>query len=110
VDATQPVEIPDTPKCEIPVYEPEITEELPKRFIADQIPQPIPDDREEITAQDKVILIIEDDTAFAKILLDYARKKEYKGVVAVRGDVGVEMAQHYKPLAILLDIQLPVMD
>ncbi len=110
VDATKPVEIPDTSQSEKPVYQPEITEELPKRFIADQIPQPIPDDREEITAQDKVILIIEDDTAFAKILLDYARKKDYKGVVAVRGDVGLEMAQHYKPLAILLDIQLPVMD
>ncbi|MBF5026591.1 response regulator [Planobacterium oryzisoli] len=79
-------------------------------FVTEYIPQPVEDDRDHITAGDKVILIVEDDTAFAKILLNYAREKQYKGLVAVRGDLGVEMAHHYKPLAILLDIQLPVMD
>ncbi|QOW08971.1 response regulator [Kaistella flava (ex Peng et al. 2021)] len=82
----------------------------PERFIADHIPQPIPDDRENIVAGDKVILIIEDDTAFAKILMDFSRTKNYKVIAAVRGDVGIELAQHFKPLAILLDIQLPIMD
>ncbi len=84
--------------------------EQPERYIASHIPQPIEDDRENIHSGDKVILIIEDDTPFAKILLDYARSKNYKGIVAVRGDAGLDMAQLYKPLAILLDIQLPVMD
>src|SRR5690606_27249437 len=84
--------------------------EQPERYIASHIPQPIEDDRENINSGDKVILIIEDDTPFAKILLDYARSKNYKGIVAVRGDAGLEMAQLYQPLAILLDIQLPVMD
>ena len=82
----------------------------PERYIADRIPQAIPDDRENIVEGDKVILIIEDDTAFAKILMDFSRTKNYKVIAAVRGDVGIEMAQHYKPLAILLDIQLPIMD
>lgn len=92
----------------------EVTEETdseqPERYIASHIPQPIEDDRDDIKAGDKIILIIEDDTPFAKILLDYARSKGYKGIAAVRGDAGLEMAQLYKPLAILLDIQLPVMD
>ena len=87
-----------------------IAEKQPERYIANHIPQPVADDRDTISEGDKVILIIEDDTPFAKILLDYARSKNYKAIVAVRGDVGLEMAQHYKPLAILLDIQLPVMD
>ncbi|KIA83642.1 histidine kinase [Kaistella solincola] len=96
-------------QLEPPVYIPE-TKPQPERYISDRIPESIDDDRESIQAGDKVILIIEDDTAFAKILVDFSRTKNYKVLVAVRGDEGIEMAQHFKPLAILLDIQLPVMD
>ena len=99
---------PETPK-ETAVYVPE-TKPQPERYISDRIPESIDDDRENIQAGDKIILIIEDDTAFAKILVDFSRKKDYKVLVAVRGDEGIEMAQHFKPLAILLDIQLPIMD
>ncbi|RZK19117.1 MAG: response regulator, partial [Pedobacter sp.] len=74
------------------------------------IPQEIEDDRDNILPDDKVILIVEDDTPFAKTLLDFTRKRNYKGLVAVRGDVGIEMAKAYKPVAILLDIQLPIKD
>ncbi len=80
------------------------------RFLSSEIPAQIADDRENIEEGDKIILIIEDDTAFAKILLDFARQRNYKAIVAVRGDVGIELAEYYKPIAILLDIQLPVMD
>lgn len=80
------------------------------RFLVDHIPGTIPDDRHQIQPDDKVILIVEDDTVFANILLDYTREKKYKGIVAVRGDEGIEMAIKYKPRAILLDIQLPVLD
>jgi len=86
----------------------EIAEE--ERFVVTKIPADVEDDRDHITAEDKCILIIEDDTFFAKTLLDFTRKRAYKGLVAVRGDVGIEMAQKYNPLAILLDIQLPVKD
>ncbi|OWR13009.1 response regulator [Chryseobacterium sp. VAUSW3] len=99
---------PETPK-ETAVYIPE-TKLQPERYISDRIPESIDDDRENIQAGDKIILIIEDDTAFAKILVDFSRTRNYKVLVAVRGDEGIEMAQHFKPLAILLDIQLPIMD
>ncbi|WP_428657316.1 response regulator [Runella sp.] len=79
------------------------------KFISATIPESIPDDRAAITTADKLILIIEDDTNFAKSLLDYARRKGYKGIVAVRGDEGLALAGKYAPLGILLDIQLPVM-
>lgn len=85
--------------------------DVPKtHFLVDHIPNSISDDRDNITDGDKVILIVEDDTSFAKIILDYTRKRNYKGIVAVRGDEGIEMARHFKPRAILLDIQLPVLD
>jgi CheY-like chemotaxis protein len=79
-----------------------------ERFIAEEIPAAIPDDRNEIKAGDKVILIIEDDTAFAKSLLEFTRQNSYKGIVAVRGDEGIELAKKYQPYGILLDLQLPV--
>ncbi|WP_172278085.1 response regulator [Chryseobacterium sp. LAM-KRS1] len=75
-----------------------------------EIPEEIEDDRDNITEDDKVILIIEDDTNFAKALLKYAHRQNYKGVVVVRGDHGLSAALQYHPLAILLDIQLPVKD
>ena len=83
------------------------------RFVVSTIPEEVPDDRNLLQKegnQDKVVLIIEDDTAFAKALLNFTRKRGYKGIVAVRGDHGVSLAEAYRPVAILLDIQLPVMD
>jgi signal transduction histidine kinase/DNA-binding response OmpR family regulator/methyl-accepting chemotaxis protein len=82
----------------------------PKGFRVDKIPAALPDDRNNTNGHDKTILIIEDDTAFAKALLDFAHHKGYKGLVAVRGDEGIALAQQYKPVGILLDIQLPVKD
>jgi len=73
------------------------------------IPAGIADDRNNIQENDKVILIIEDDTPFAKSLLEYTRRHNYKGIVSVRGDEGLLLADKFKPMGILLDIQLPVM-
>ncbi|WP_346238398.1 response regulator [Niabella insulamsoli] len=73
-----------------------------------QIPEDVPDDRNSIQSGDKVILIVEDDTNFAKALLKFTHKQHYKGVIVVRGDLAVQAAENYQPLAILLDIQLPV--
>jgi signal transduction histidine kinase/DNA-binding response OmpR family regulator/CHASE3 domain sensor protein len=73
-----------------------------------EAPPEIPDDRHVLQPGDKVLLIVEDDTSFALGLLDFARKKGYKGIVAVSGDAGIRMARKYRPMGILLDIQLPV--
>ncbi len=81
-----------------------------ERYVIENIPNEIEDDRDLIQADDRVLLIIEDDTNFAKTLLKFTRKRGYKGLVAVRGDVGIELAQQFRPTAILLDIQLPVKD
>ncbi len=77
-------------------------------YYTDAIPDEIADDRNNLQSGDKVVLIIEDDVNFAASLLEYARQKGYKGVVAVRGDRGIEMAIEYQPMGILLDLRLPV--
>ncbi len=70
----------------------------------------VPDDRLAIEDGDRVLLIIENDLNFAPILLQVARQKGFKGLVAVRGDVGLAMARQLKPDAITLDIDLPQLD
>lgn len=92
------------------VYMERIEPVVAERFTVAHIPQEVEDDRADIKPGDRVILIIEDDTNFAKTLLKFTRDRKYKGIVAVRGDMGIELANHYQPLAILLDIQLPVKD
>ncbi|KAA9354830.1 response regulator [Larkinella humicola] len=68
------------------------------------------DDRNTLEKGDKVMLIVEDDPIFAGVVQDFARSKKYKTIVALRGDEGIYYARKYKPSAIILDMQLPVVD
>ncbi|MFC0250506.1 response regulator [Massilia consociata] len=68
------------------------------------------DDRGLVTPGDPSVLIVEDDERFAKVLLEFAREKNFKGVVTQRGDSALSLARDYLPSAILLDIDLPDID
>ncbi|MBV8601846.1 MAG: response regulator [Candidatus Eremiobacteraeota bacterium] len=70
----------------------------------------IADDRAVTRASDRVALIIEDDTIFARILLGLARDRGFKGLVATSGREGFGLAKQFLPDAITLDIRLPDMD
>jgi len=80
--------------------------------IPGNIPQQtqIKDDRNDIQQGDKVMLIIEDDVKFAYILQSFARDRNYKTIIAISGDEGLVCASKYVPSAIILDMQLPVLD
>jgi CheY-like chemotaxis protein len=67
----------------------------------------IVDDRNSITKDDKVVLIIEDDLKFASILLNQANNKGFKCLSAATGEDGLLLASKYKPQAIVLDMGLP---
>jgi signal transduction histidine kinase/DNA-binding response OmpR family regulator len=67
----------------------------------------VPDDREAIEEGDRTVLIVENDETFAGVLLDMARAKEFKGIVAVDGTSALALAREYVPDAITLDIDLP---
>jgi len=67
----------------------------------------IQDQRDTLTKDDKVVLIIEDDLKFASILLTQANKKGFKCLSAATGEDGLLLAAKYKPQAIILDMGLP---
>ncbi|USX16906.1 response regulator [Oxalobacteraceae bacterium OTU3CAMAD1] len=68
------------------------------------------DDRGLVAPGDPSVLIIEDDERFAKIVLGFAREKNFKGVVTMQGDSALSLARDYLPSAILLDLDLPDID
>ncbi|GAK87599.1 signal transduction histidine kinase [Vibrio ponticus] len=70
----------------------------------------IDDDRQSIVAEDKTLLIIEDDRAFAGVMRDFGRERGFKCIVAETGETGLHFAEYYKPSAIILDIGLPGID
>jgi HAMP domain-containing protein/CheY-like chemotaxis protein/signal transduction histidine kinase len=72
-------------------------------------PEEISDDREEVRAGDSVLLIVEDDPHYARILLGIARGKGFKGIVAQRGQQALGLTREYQPTAITLDVFLPDM-
>jgi signal transduction histidine kinase/CheY-like chemotaxis protein/HAMP domain-containing protein len=69
----------------------------------------IPDDRDNINPTDSVLLVIEDDPHYARVLLGLGRDKGFKVIVAQRGSLGMSLARQYLPTAITLDIFLPDM-
>jgi HAMP domain-containing protein/CheY-like chemotaxis protein/signal transduction histidine kinase len=77
---------------------------LPERPI-----EAIPDDRLEIRPGDSILLIVEDDPHYARIMVDLAREKGFKVLVAARGIDALELAKQYQPTAVSLDVFLPDM-
>jgi len=69
----------------------------------------IDDDRNVIQPGESVILIVEDDITFARILVDLAHDRGLRALVALRGSSAMTLAREFKPGAITLDINLPDM-
>jgi HAMP domain-containing protein/signal transduction histidine kinase/DNA-binding response OmpR family regulator len=67
----------------------------------------VEDDRDGLTAGDPLVLIIENDPHYARVLLALVREKGFKGIVATKGSTGLALARRYNPVAITLDILLP---
>ena len=62
------------------------------------------------TPGDHIVLIVEDDPMFASVLLELARERGFRGLIAQDGAAALALAHRYKPHAITLDIGLPDMD
>jgi CheY-like chemotaxis protein len=68
------------------------------------------DDRNDIAADDKVLLIVENDLAFARVLLEAARRTGFKALVTTSGAGALALTREVQPSVITLDIFLPDME
>jgi HAMP domain-containing protein/CheY-like chemotaxis protein/signal transduction histidine kinase len=69
----------------------------------------IEDDRSHLQPGDAILLIVEDDMHYARVLCDLSRDKGFKVLVASRGAEALALAREYHPTAVSLDVSLPDM-
>ena len=106
---TGPARAVTTPATASPVPAPAAsTATLPVLAVA-KAEEVVADDREAIQEGDTVLLIVDDDAHYARVLLGLARDKGFKGIVANRGQAAISLARQYRPTAITLDVFLPDM-
>jgi signal transduction histidine kinase/DNA-binding response OmpR family regulator/CHASE3 domain sensor protein len=67
----------------------------------------IDDDRDDATPARRLVLVIEDEPEFAKVLFDLAHELNYRCIVSGTAADALRVAQERAPTAILLDIGLP---
>ena len=95
---------PTAPRAALPAKAPaEPPAAAPRTGVVD-------DDRHHIGEHDHVILMIEDDVHFARILAGHVRERGLKCLIATSGEEGVELARALRPDGVVLDLQLPRMD
>lgn len=75
--------------------------------VSDIIPESIPDDRNDINKEDKVLIVIEDNASFAYVVKEFANKNGYKIIICSDGAKAFSIVKEFKPDGVLLDIQLP---
>jgi HAMP domain-containing protein/CheY-like chemotaxis protein len=75
----------------------------------ERVIEQLPDDRLNLQPGDSILLIVEDDPHYAQVLIDLARDKGFKVLVASRGAEALELAKQFQPAAVSLDIFLPDM-
>jgi len=90
---------PQTPSW--PAVEPRADE--PERVMVNETG----DDRDLIQPGDRTLLIVENDLAFARLLVDVAHEAGFKTLVTAFGATALTLTRQYQPAAITLDISLP---
>jgi HAMP domain-containing protein/CheY-like chemotaxis protein/signal transduction histidine kinase len=75
----------------------------------ERVIEQLPDDRLTLEPGDTILLIVEDDPHYARVLVDLARDKGFKVLVAARGSEALDLAKQFQPTAVSLDVFLPDM-
>jgi CheY-like chemotaxis protein/signal transduction histidine kinase/HAMP domain-containing protein len=72
-------------------------------------PEEIADDREDLQPDDALLLLVEDDPHYARVLIDLARQRGFKVVLARTGTEALALTHKHRPTAVSLDVFLPDM-
>jgi HAMP domain-containing protein/signal transduction histidine kinase/DNA-binding response OmpR family regulator len=78
-------------------------------FISERLVEQIPDDRENLNSGEQVLLIVEDDPHYARVLRDLSHDSGFKVLIAGRGSEALALAREFHPTAVSLDVFLPDM-
>jgi len=89
------------PRLELPVSTTTMPVEEPVEVLLD--------DRNDINPGDAILLIVEDDVRYARILMDLSRGAGFKVLSALLGAEALALAREFRPTAISLDVSLPDM-
>jgi CheY-like chemotaxis protein len=81
----------------------------PTLQVQERVIEQLPDDRLNLEPGDTILLIVEDDPHYARVLVDLARDKGFKVLVAARGSEALDLAKQFQPTAVSLDVFLPDM-
>ncbi|MBO9518501.1 MAG: response regulator [Porphyrobacter sp.] len=65
------------------------------------------DDREKLTSDRRILLVVEDDSSFAAIVRDLAHEMSFQCLVAGTAEEALELARQFNPNAVVLDVGLP---
>ncbi len=84
-----------------------VREAAPRPDSARLAPPALADDRDKLTRPGRLILAVEDDAEFARILYDLAHDLDFDCVLAATADDGLALARELGPSGILLDVGLP---
>jgi CheY-like chemotaxis protein len=88
-----------------------VEEEPTKPASVEQRRASVADDRDSVKSTDRVVMIVENDEAFARDLLGVVRQSgAFKGIVARSGEEAIELAHAVHPAALTLDIDMPGVD
>jgi HAMP domain-containing protein/CheY-like chemotaxis protein len=77
---------------------------IPERTV-----EAIADDRDSLNPGESVLLVVEDDPHYARILMDLAHDNGFKVLIAQRGAEALALATEFNPNAVSLDVFLPDM-
>lgn len=67
----------------------------------------MPDDREKLTQDKNTLLVIEDDTSFARILYELSHELGFQCLLSATAEDAMILSRQYTPNAVILDIGLP---
>jgi HAMP domain-containing protein/CheY-like chemotaxis protein/signal transduction histidine kinase len=81
----------------------------PQAAAQERVIEQLPDDRLNLEPGDAILLVVEDDPHYARVLLDLARDKGFKVLIAARGAEALDLAKQFQPTAVSLDVFLPDM-
>ncbi len=91
------------------VWSPVSPLQLSGASIPDATAERFVDDRDNLTPDDSVLLIVEDDPHYARVLADLSHDNGFKVLLACGGAEALALAREYHPAAVSLDVFLPDM-